>query len=131
MNFSLRLAQIVDIFEGNARGALSRFARKIDAKPAQVSEWLSGKALPKDPYRRAICAAYPINRQWLDTGDGPMEAVANQPVSERELGRLEGEIKRLENEVNFYRSEIKETLAEVRESQKKSGNSNHANVQHR
>lgn len=43
----------------------SGFARKVGAKPSQVSEWLYGKAKPGYDYLRAMALAFNISADYF------------------------------------------------------------------
>ncbi|MCM1546373.1 MAG: helix-turn-helix domain-containing protein [Clostridiales bacterium] len=44
---------------------VSAFAKRIGAKPSQVSEWLRGKAKPGYDYLRAMAAAFQVSADYF------------------------------------------------------------------
>ena len=67
-----KIFAIIDRFYSGKHGSKADFARKVGVHPVLAGNWLSGKASPGAGYRRKICEAYGISRDWLDTGTGPM-----------------------------------------------------------
>lgn len=72
MEMKDKIFAIIDRFYSGKHGSKADFARKVGVHPVLAGNWLSGKASPGADYRRKICEAYGINRDWLDTGEGPM-----------------------------------------------------------
>lgn len=56
---------LVAFLEGNSRGAITRFAKKLGCKTAHVTNWISGKSKPGTMYIEKIATEYNINLQWL------------------------------------------------------------------
>jgi len=71
-----RITKIINAFCGKGYGSRESFRAKIDAKKSQISQWESGISKPSSEFRKRICTAYNISRDWLDTGQGQMQASA-------------------------------------------------------
>ena len=67
-----RLIQFfMSIGEWEKRGLNSRIARKTDFSSAYVGQVFNGLKAPADKYLRAVCTAYSISKEWIDTGFKP------------------------------------------------------------
>lgn len=127
MDISDRIQIIIKNLVGEHRGAIAEFARMCGFRTGHVNEWIQKRAKPGAVNRNKICAIYNLSRTWLDTGEGEM--LSSVPgithatiLSERDIGRLEGEIKALKDQVDkyekrmdFYDREILITLKAYKE----------------
>ncbi|MFA6271201.1 MAG: hypothetical protein WC657_08430 [Candidatus Paceibacterota bacterium] len=94
MELKERLKKIVEL-EGAERGAQAKFLRKIGLGREQsglLGDWLNGKSAPGAEYRRLICLAYDINREWFDTGNGDMLVKTSQAAPEANGGGSPGQL---------------------------------------
>jgi transcriptional regulator with XRE-family HTH domain len=69
-SWSARLTWIIDTFEaGNASG----FARKVGLSSQGATDYRNTETIPGGDKLEAIVRAYPVNPQWLLTGEGSPE----------------------------------------------------------
>lgn len=105
-----RVWEIIQKFEN---GNQKRFATKIGVSPGLVNNWKSGHAAPKEENRRLICRTYPVNREWLDTGEGDMEVQQTDSGTQLANDSLAAELHRLEGENRLLKEQLREQREEL------------------
>lgn len=66
-------ARILSIVEEYCSGNRSEFARKLGIAPGYAAQMCNGSRTPSERTIADICREFHINREWLETGVGPMK----------------------------------------------------------
>jgi hypothetical protein len=108
-----RILKVIDKFEN---GNKSRFAKKIGRGAGNVGDWIHRGRDPDADARVSICKAYNLSRDWLDTGVGTMEPVADPPmlaapqVSNTEYWKLVGKLEKADEINRMFFNKIHSVL---------------------
>ncbi len=68
MSIAERLLLFIHTVEGDYRGVLTLFAKKVDTDRYKVSEWCRGKIKPSHKYLTKMSKVYDLNPKWLFMG---------------------------------------------------------------
>lgn len=68
-------------------GRVKKVAEKTGYSEGQVSAILSGREAVNGRFKKAVCGAYLISEEWLETGEGEMllPSTVSEPISQTVL----------------------------------------------
>lgn len=61
----------------------TKFADSLKTSVATISRYESGERIPSDAVLNLICQKYGVSYAWLKTGEGPMEDLPDDTISDK------------------------------------------------